>query len=224
MTSRTVWKCRLVGVLAAAITMGSCITVQQPQAAPSPTPSLTPTPSPTAAQTPTPAPTPSPAPTPRDVALRASQIVLPPFEFPRTLWTVGADEAEGATGWRREFMPFGAGDYHWAAISVDVTISPLLARARVTAVDCQTSIWPSGSVPTVRLAVTAENVGEVATACAYHWPNIRQFYYYVAVRNVYIRCGNNPRSLSLTDADALQLCIDIARKQVEVINRVAPAR
>lgn len=43
-----------------------------------------------------------------------------------------------------------------------------------------------------------------------------------AVRNVAIRCANNPRARAITDAEALQLCIDIVRNQVDATTSVAP--
>jgi len=162
-------------------------------------------------------------PTPREVALRADQVVLPTFEFPRTLWTVSKDERFGATAWLREFRPASAGDYYWASIQVDVTLVSAIARTRVTTHDCAGATWTDGD-PLVKQTVTAENVADAAGACAFHWADSRQFQYHAAVRNVYIRCANNPRARSITDAEALQFCIDIVRKQVEVVNRVAPAR
>ena len=98
--------------------------------------------SPLAATSPSPSPTPTAVapPTPRPVGLRAEQIILPPYEFPRGLWVVGKDERHGAIGWTREFKPASPGDYYWSSVEVDVTVADSLARAQVTATDCHNQI------------------------------------------------------------------------------------
>jgi tRNA A-37 threonylcarbamoyl transferase component Bud32 len=166
------------------------------------------------------APTPTPVPTPRRVLLSASQIIMPPTEFPFTGYTVITDEVWGGTGWYRRFASTN-GDYFRFAILIKVLAPDRSAASEVAKEPCNLTF--TGTQPVVR-EVPAAVIGEAAKACEYHFEgNIADVQEYItATRNVEILVWGTPRRTSITNAQAMNQMIAIARQQIEIIEKIAP--
>lgn len=176
----------------------------------------TPTPTATRTQTPTPAPT-----HPYAVALRPEQVIMPPSEFPLNGYSVSTDEAWGFGGWMRQFDSSG-GDYYYIQVTVFVYSASTTGSSRVAAASCDFTF--TNPPPPVASEVTADVYGDAAKACNYHWVgNIADWEeYIVATRNTMIIVAGEPRRTYITNTQAMNQMIAIARQQIAIIDRVAP--
>lgn len=210
-------------------TTSAALPVATPTQSPNPTPSPTASPSPTPSPTPSPVPTPTPVPTLRPVTLKPAQVIIPLGEFPITGYKVIDDGARGASTntdftWYRRFGPFSPADYYWVSVTVYIYSSATTARERFLA-NATTCVYGHPDlVPASSVELTAPSSGELVHACIFHFTgNSSDVYTYETLtRNVLITVGDNPRLRTITDATAISTLADVAKKQIEILERVAP--
>lgn len=171
--------------------------------------------------------TPPPIPTVRQVGLRADQFIIPLNEFPLAGFKVAGDYGT-ATYWRRTFDPLAriGAEYWYIDVSVRSHIGPIGARAAVAERGCQTYKENAGTFdgvgPKSATLVSAPASGDEAFACAYAWEQGDvKFDYLVATRNVVVWVQVSPNR-SVTQAAAIGAMVEIARRQIAIIDRVAP--
>lgn len=164
--------------------------------------------------------TPSPVPTPRRVLLQASQIIMPPTEFPLTGYTVTDDYVWGSVGWYRRFASSNA-DYFSISVLIYVYRPDISGAAEVAKTTCDLTF--TGALPANR-EVSATVVGDAAKACEYHFEgNIADVQQYVtATRNVVIYVWGAPRRTYITNSQAMNQMVAIARQQIAITERAAP--
>lgn len=220
------------GVAALALFAASACGAPPAAAVPAVEITASPTPTPSAAPTATPSPTPSPIPTPRPVGLQPAQVIMPLNEFPLTGYKVAEDGSQGQarTSWHRKFAPATVAsgeswEYWWVDVRVGVyfsTGSSLMATYK-----CEAGTTWGQDPPQLNEEITAPRTGEATWACLHTWTagsGGRVFEYLSATRNVLISVQANPRSLTLANAAVLDTLSRIATKQIEIIDRVAPAK
>lgn len=188
--------------------------------------SLQPAPSPSPTATAAPA---SAAPTPRLVDLRADQVIIPLNEMPLAGYKVASD-AGHAYYWRRTFDPLARAGAEYAYIDVAVTIAGGATQARgyLDEWGCKADVRHGGTQgdkgPKSATVVSAPASGDASFACAYAWDTgDGKFDYVVAARNVYVWVQIAPfRSASLTQSATLGHAVEVARRQLAIIDRVSP--
>ena len=180
-------------------------------------------------------PTPAPVAThPFPIRLTADQVVMPPSEFPLPGYAVARDQRWNSTswpggtpalsGWSRQFSGSPPLDYWWVDIRVFVYASTASAAAYVAGENC-TDIFPPGSADLLSAReTTAEVIGDGAKACVYKFGNnFSNWTEYVAQnRNAVVIISTEPYYLRITDVDAMNRAISIAKQQFAIIERVAP--
>jgi hypothetical protein len=217
----------IVGAINASSSANRSAAATTPRTTPSASPRTTPSASPPVRSTfsapvsvPQQAPTVIAPATPRAVALRADQMIIPPAEFPFANYQVSLDEAVESTGWVREFSSETANYYHLRVV-VFVGRPNHAGTSDVAAEDC--SYTDSQGRPVTTATLPAEVVGDGAKACRIGiGPRIRLYVYVTADRNVTVYVDANPRYSEVTDASALADLVIVARRQLQIIDRVAP--
>jgi len=200
-----------------------------PAALPSPEPSPVPSVAVTASPSPSPAPEPTPTPGPRPVTLRADQVIMPLNELPLGGYKVAGDDGKGFY-WRRTFDPLGRIGAEYAYVDVSVTIlgSAALAKSWMDDWGCVASAEHGGTIggkgPKSATLVSAPATGDASAACAYGWESGDvKFDYYLTSRNVYIWVQVAPFRLpNLTQSMTVGHAVEIARRQLAIVDRVSP--
>jgi hypothetical protein len=70
--------------------------------------------------------------------------------------------------------------------------------------------------------LSAPSSGELVDACLFHFAGADVYEYETLSRNVVVHAEDNPRLKSITDAVAVTTIGDVAKKQIEILERVAP--
>lgn len=184
-----------------------------------------PIPSATASPSPAPTATPTPAPTTRLVTLKPAEVILPLGEFPIAGYKVLADQSRGGDptfSWYRQFGPFSSGDYFWVSVEIFVYRSATAAHDSFVSQMTKCDYGRPESVPVSSVELTAPPSGELVHACLFHFANGGVYAYETLSRNVIIMSSDNPRLLTITDAAAVTMAADVAKKQIDILERVAP--
>lgn len=168
--------------------------------------------------------TPTPAPThPYAVSLRPEQVIMPPTEFPLAGYSVTRDQADPPYGWQRLFGSTGS-DYWWIDVYVYVYPSYMLGSDRIAAAKCNDFSFSAtnGDRLLSQTEISAVVVGDGAKACLQHFAGTTadMTEYITATRNVEVIVMADPRYA--TNAQALNLVVQIARQQLGIIGQVAP--
>jgi hypothetical protein len=165
---------------------------------------------------------PTPLPT-RAVALRADQMIMPPEVFPLGGYTIGRDEEIRPDRWRREFIS-SSGDYWWVFVDLSVYPSNIRGPDRVAASTCGDYPFTAanGDPLLSQKEISGPVVGDAAKACLHHFGGTTadMTQYITATRNVVVVIVADPRYAS--NAQALNLVVQLARQQVGLITQVAP--
>ena len=148
---------------------------------------------------------------------------MPPSEFPLTGYTVARDQAYRLRGWLRLFEA-RSGDYWYLDFRVTVLDPSMSARTAIAQEKCDWTF--SGPGTTTAKEVSADVIGDGAKACLYTFSegNSEWVAYITGTRNVEVMVGGSARSVALTRTDTINRMISLARQQIDIINRVAPAR
>lgn len=182
-------------------------------------------PSATASPTTAPTATATPAPTTRLVTLKPAEVILPLGEFPIAGYKVLADESrsgDATFSWYRQFGPFSSGDYFWVSAEVFVYRSATAAREAFVPRMTKCDYGRPDTLPVSSVELTAPPSGELVHACLFHFASGGVYTYETLSRNVIISSSDNPRLLSITDANAITTVADVAKKQIDILERVAP--
>jgi hypothetical protein len=165
---------------------------------------------------------PTPLPTiPGALTLTADQVIMPVAEFPLRGYSVTTDASQApGPGWRRVFEST-SGDYLQIKLDVYVFEARTSGASRVATKTCDLVFAPLAPVPG---EVRAEVIGDAAKACNYHWEGSTPDWeeYITATRNVMVIVAGSPRRLAISNTQAMNQMISIARQQIAIIDRVAP--
>lgn len=163
------------------------------------------------------------------VSLRADQVIMPLHELPLSGYKVATDDGS-AIYWRRTFDPLARIGAEYAYIDIAVTIAPtaLSARSYLERWGCVADAEHGGTIgdkgPKSATLVSAPASGETSFACAYAWETgDAKFDYVLASRNVYVWVQLAPfRLVSLTQSATVGHAVEVARRQLAIIDRVSP--
>ena len=156
---------------------------------------------------------------------------MPPGEFPiQANYSIVKDEqAFGifySSGWVRDWSSANippsfispTPDYWYARVMVFV-YPDRFAREAIASELCN---W-TFQTPVTKSEISAQVIGDGAKACRYVFQqgsSASWTTYITGTRNVEVVVGVEPRRL--TDTDALNLSVSLARQQLAIINRVSP--
>ena len=119
--------------------------------------------------------------------------------------------------WRRSFQPRRPADYGFLAVDV------IVASGRSYDLDdhCE---WHGNQLPITSETLTAPPYGGVSEICRYTFPgDWRVLRYQVVTRNALIHVQTSVTP-SIDDATAITLIVSLARRQLDIIERLAPRR
>jgi len=185
----------------------------------------------TATASPTPTPTATPAPTVRGVSLKASEFILPLNELPvsglKVVEDLGTD-----LHWRRYWDPIAPIGARYFYVLIEVSVYPStwspsqVAALALPGLRCEATRERGGfsnnQPPTSAVQITAAAVGDAAQACGYGFASGFAHLEYVSItRNVLIFVQVGP-STAVSQSEAMDQAVAIARRQIEVLDRVAP--
>lgn len=167
-------------------------------------------------------PTPSPAPThPFPVLLNADQVIMPPDQIPLAGYVVSRDQRSGAFGWTRQFHSNTA-SYWYLSFEVQVLRASTRATEEIARTTCDWTF--SDGPPLTAGEISAEVIGDGAKACRYTFADDRADWivYTTGSRNVVVEVGVEPRLVSISTAGAAAQAVSLARRQLALIDQVAP--
>jgi hypothetical protein len=150
-------------------------------------------------------------------------MIMPLSELPLVGFSVTRDESSStrlfSSGWNRVFASQN-GQYWYAEFGVSVFGNDVKASGVIADTVCSELLSFTFEQPVVT-EVTAEVIGDGAKACRFAFRTAGDWFAYVTgTRNVTVMTAVEVRTASA--AQGIAMCVQLAKQQMGIIERVAP--